>query len=67
MKWEEEMKAEYNHLPENWTDLTGQQKNVWFARHCVNYTREGEVDGIRDDVPEDVMRAYQAFRQENNE
>jgi hypothetical protein len=60
------MSAVYNHIPENWSDMSHQEKSVWLARHCTNYTREGEVEGIREDVPQDVMNAYQSFLEEDN-
>ncbi|NLH62601.1 MAG: hypothetical protein GX478_00195 [Erysipelotrichaceae bacterium] len=53
--------AEFEHLPENWNEMNKQEKSIWFARHCINYTREGETQGIRADAPQDVQEAYQAF------
>jgi|LAHS01.1.fsa_nt_gb hypothetical protein len=55
------MQAEYNHIPENWQEMSKTEKSIWFARHCINYTREGEINEIREDVPEDVQQAYQAY------
>ena len=61
------MAAEYNHIPENWKEMTHQEKSIWLARHCTNYTREGEVSGIREDAPEDVISAYQSYLTEEGE
>lgn len=61
------MAAEFNHIPEGWHEMTFQEKNIWFSRHAVNYTREGEVGGIREDVPADVNEAYAAFLAEEKQ
>jgi hypothetical protein len=61
------MQANYDHLPENWQDLSHQEKSIWLARHAINYTREGEISGVREEIPEDVMQAYQTFLHEEKE
>lgn len=58
------MEKQYNTLPDNWKDLDHQAKGIWFARHCTNYTREGEAAGIREEVPAEVAQAYEAWQKE---
>ncbi len=58
------MQAEYNQLPTNWDEMSHQEKSIWFARHCTNYTREGEFNGIREDTPEEVVAAYHSYLDE---
>ena len=58
------MQTEKNHLPETWEKMNHQEKSIWFARHCTNYTREGEFNGVREGTPEDIVAEYRSFLDE---
>lgn len=60
------MSKDYHQLPKDWDTLRKEEKSIWFARHCINYTREGEYDGIREEVSEEVKTAYELFCKENS-
>ncbi len=51
-------------LPDNWNTMTQEEKSVFFFRYYIDYTREGEYEGIYDWAPQEIKDAYQAFLQE---
>ncbi len=51
-------------LIENFDELTLQEKKLYFLRNYASYVREGEWSGLRDDAPEDVKVAFEAFLEE---
>lgn len=51
-------------LPDNWKELSIQEKKIFFARNYLNYIREGEDVGLYDWTPEDVRRAYEEMLEE---
>lgn len=51
-------------LPENWNDMSLQEKKIFFARNYLNYIREGETIGIYDWAPEEIKHAYEEIKKE---
>lgn len=54
------------HVPAEFSSYKAKQKEVWFLMYYGNYVREGEVQGIRDDAPEDVKEAFASFLKEED-
>lgn len=52
-------------LPDNWNTLTYQEKDIFFARYYAHYIRPGERDGLLEDAPDDIKKAYEEFMKEN--
>lgn len=50
------------HIPDDWQSRSDQQKEIWFLMYYGAYVREGEVQGIRNDAPDDVKAAFEEFR-----
>lgn len=49
------------HIPDNWNEMSRNEKDLWFSRRYIIYTREGETAGLREWAPQDVKDAYAAF------
>lgn len=49
-------------LPENWNDMSLQEKKIFFAKYYLNYIREGETIGIYDWAPEEIKKAYEEMK-----
>ncbi|MEE3488248.1 MAG: hypothetical protein VZT48_09125 [Bulleidia sp.] len=54
------------HVPEDFSTYSSKQKEVWFLMYYGSYVREGEVQGIREDAPQDVKEAFEAFLKEED-
>lgn len=54
-------------LPENWNQMTHKEKDLFFARYYLEYIRPGETIGLRQDSPQEVKDAYEAFLKETND
>lgn len=51
-------------LPENWEQLSHQEKDIFFTKYYINFVRDGEYDGINEWAPNEVKEAYEAFLKE---
>lgn len=54
-------------LPDNWAELSSLEKEKFFAKYYIDYTREGETDGLFDWAPDDIKEAYAQFRKETED
>lgn len=52
-------------LPNNWQELTNNEKDLFFHRFYLKYLREGETDGLYSWAPDEVKQAYNEFIEEN--
>lgn len=48
-------------LPDDWQSFTPLQKEIWFSRNYMKYTREGETGGLQDHASDEIIRAYAEF------
>ena len=51
-------------LPEQWEEMSKCEKDLWFARFALEYSREGETTGLLPDCSEAVVQAWKEFRAE---
>lgn len=51
-------------LPENWNDMSLQEKKIFFSKYYLNYIREGEAIGLYDWAPEEIKQAYEEMKKE---
>ena len=52
-------------LPDNWNTMTHAEKETFFCKYYYHYTRPGEINGIWDDVDEEIRKAYEEFLKED--
>ena len=50
-----------NTLPTQWETMSHAEQALWLARYWLNYIADGEVKGLREDAPEEVRKAYEAW------
>lgn len=48
-------------LPENWDSMSHLDKDKYFHRYWIHYSREGESFGLLDTAPDDVRDAWDKF------
>lgn len=53
-------------LPENWNDMSLQEKKIFFSKYYLNYIREGETLGLYNWAPEEIKKAYEEMKKEES-
>lgn len=52
-------------LPENWESMSHLEKDKYFHRYWIHYSREGEIYGLLDNAPDEIQDAFQKFTKED--
>lgn len=54
-------------LPDNWNELSHQEKDIFFTKYYINFIRDGEYNGINAWAPDEIKAAYDAFLKEEHD
>lgn len=54
-------------LPDNWDQLSHQEKDIFFTRYYRNFVRDGEYNGMNEWAPDEIKDAYEAFLKEEHD
>lgn len=61
---ETKKEEKYVPLPENWSEYSLSEKDLFFHRFYLKYLREGETGGLYSWAPIEIQEAYMAFLKE---